>query len=209
MNAGISRNPVLLIHGIDDTIALFYRMTAFLQSKGWAVHSIDLTPNNGDEGLDKLAYQIDNYAKQTFAPDQPFDLIAFSMGGIVSRYYVQRLGGIQRVQRFITIASPHKGTLTGYLRPNTGCNQMCRGSQFLRNLNHDAAMLERINFTSIWSPLDLMIVPASSSQLGIGKEIIIPVILHPLMVTDSRVLSAISKALIEPLRNPPRKATHS
>jgi triacylglycerol lipase len=122
------------------------------------------------------------------------------MGGIVSRYYIQRLGGIQRVQRFITIASPHQGTFTAYLRPNLGCNQMRRGSLFLQNLNHDAAMLERINFTSIWSPLDLMIVPASSSHLDVGREVIVPVVLHPLMVTDNRVLQEIEKALAEPLR---------
>jgi len=51
-----------------------------------------------------LGQQVANYVAATFAP-KPFDLVGFSMGGIVSRYYVQRLGGIDRVQRFITLAS--------------------------------------------------------------------------------------------------------
>jgi len=35
--------------------------------------------------------KVANYVAANFAPEQPFDLVGFSMGGIVSRYYVQRL----------------------------------------------------------------------------------------------------------------------
>jgi len=63
------------------------------------------------------------------------------MGGIVSRYYVQRLWGIDRVQRF-TLASPHHGHpwLT-YVSP--GCVQMRPDSPFLQQ--QDAIMLEQLN----------------------------------------------------------------
>ena len=108
------RNPVLLIHGIDDTRAVFQKMAVHLVLQGWSVYSLDLVPNNGNVGLDKLAKQIADYVTATFAPEQCLDLVGFSMGGIVSRYYVQRLGGINRVQRFITISSPHHGTVAAY-----------------------------------------------------------------------------------------------
>jgi len=200
MSNATSHNPVLLIHGIDDTVALFHRMTPYLQNRGWSVHSINLTPNNGDEGLDKLAQQVSQYVNKTFPEDNVIDLVGFSMGGIISRYYVQRLEGIRKVQRFITISSPHQGTWTAYLRPNIGGNQMRRGSLFLRNLNHDVALLERINVTSIWTPLDLMIFPAHSSRLPIGNDVRIPVAAHPLMVSDLRVLEEVAKRLSEPLK---------
>jgi triacylglycerol lipase len=195
-----SRNPVLLVHGIDDTLAVFNTMTTYLRTLGWVVHSLDLMPCNGDTGLDKLAHQVSDYADKTFEPNQLFDLVGFSMGGIVSRYYVQRLGGIQRVQRFVTISSPHNGTATAYFRLNAGCHQMRLGSPFLKDLNQDAAMLEQINFTSIWTPLDLMILPPVSSSLPIGREVLVNVIAHPLMLTDSRSLKAVTEALSEPLR---------
>lgn len=194
------RNPVLLVHGIDDTVALFKPMTTYLQQQGWLVHSLDLTPNNGQAGLDTLAQQVAIYVERTFAPDQPIDLVGFSMGGLVSRYYVQRLGGIRRVQRFITISSPHNGTWTGYLRFNPGCKQMCRNSLFVQDLNRDVVMLEQINFTSMWTPLDLMIVPANSSRLPVGHEIVLPVAGHAWMVTDPRALREVSSKLAEPLR---------
>jgi hypothetical protein len=56
-------------------------------------------------------------------------------------------------------------------------------------------MLNKLNFTSIWTPYDLMIIPAESSQLGIGKEIIVPALLHPLILTDSRTLTIVGNIL--------------
>ncbi|NJO52066.1 MAG: triacylglycerol lipase [Leptolyngbyaceae cyanobacterium RM2_2_4] len=204
MNISTFRNPVLLIHGIDDTAILFNRMTTYLRQQGWTVHSLDLIPNNGSVGLDRLAHQVASYIEQSFAPDQPIDLIGFSMGGIVSRYYVQRLGGIERVQRFITISSPHNGTWMAYFRPNLGGNQMQRNSAFCYDLNQDVAALAQINFTSIWTPMDLMILPAVSSRLPVGREVILSVPSHPQMVTDARCLKAVAAALSEPLRMLPR-----
>lgn len=195
-------NPVLLIHGIDDTDAIFHKMIPYLQSQGWEVYSFSMIPNDGKAGLDRLAQQVADYVDKNFELEQAIDLIGFSMGGIISRYYVQRLGGIDRVQRFITISSPHQGTLTAYGRSNPGCIQMKPHSAFLNNLNQDVAQLERLNFTSIWTPLDLMILPANSSHLPIGKERKIPVGGHAWMVTDSRVLQAVAEALLEPIRNP-------
>jgi triacylglycerol lipase len=191
------RNPVLLVHGIEDTGAVFHLMTAYLRQLGWSVHTLDLVPNNGDVGLDILAKQVADYVATNFAVDQPLDLIGFSMGGIVSRYYVQRLGGINRVQRFITIASPHHGTIIAYASKRPGCVQMRPNSALIQDLNSDAAMLRHLNFTSIWTPYDLMIVPTSSSQLSVGKEVILPVALHSWMLRDSRCLATVAAALTE------------
>ncbi|NJR65943.1 MAG: alpha/beta fold hydrolase [Leptolyngbyaceae cyanobacterium CRU_2_3] len=196
------QNPVLLIHGIDDTCAIFSRMAPALEKLGWSVHQIDLIPNNGDVGLDQLASQVADYVEKTFAPNQPIDLVGFSMGGIISRYYVQRLGGIQRVQRFVTISSPHNGTWTALLRPNLGASQMRIDSEFLSALNRDAKQLEQINFTSIWTPFDSMIVPANSSEMPVGKNHQIWVGGHAWMVTDAKSILTIAQALSEPVRVP-------
>ncbi len=203
MKSSLDRNPVLLVHGINDTGAVFHRMAPYLIERGWSVYDLNMIPNNGAKHLDHLAEQVADFVAKVFPPEQPLDLVGFSMGGVVSRYYVQRLGGIDRVQRFITIASPHRGTLTAYGSQRPGCVQMRPGSAFLEDLNRDVAMLERLNFTSIWTPLDLMIVPANSSQLLVGKEVQVQVPLHPWMLTDSRSLHALTEALGEPIREYP------
>lgn len=200
MKSNKNRNPVLLVHGINDTAKVFSKMTPLLSQRGWSVYDLDLTPNNGDGSLDCLAQQVEDYVEKAFSPEQLFDLIGFSMGGIVSRYYVQRLGGIDRVQRFITISSPHRGTVLAYGSQRPGCLQMRPDSPFLKDLNRDVSMLERLNFTSIWTPLDLTIVPAKSSQLPVGKDVQVMVPLHPWMLIDSRSIQAVANALSEPLK---------
>ena len=194
------QNPVLLVHGINDTGAVFNKMAFYLRQQGLSVYTVDLIPNNGSEVLEKLAQQVANYVNDTFEVARPVDIVGFSMGGIVSRYYIQRLGGINKVQRFITISSPHKGTIIAYGTWLAGAVQMRPNSDFINDLNSDVEMLKQLNFTSIWTPYDLMILPATSSRLGIGKEVTIPVILHPLMLTDTRTLTIVADALREPVK---------
>ena len=79
------RNPVLLIHGIYDTVAKFTALTAYLEQAGWSVHCFNLTPNDGTASLAILAEQVADYVQKNFAPDQKIDLLGFSMGGIVTR----------------------------------------------------------------------------------------------------------------------------
>jgi triacylglycerol lipase len=195
-----SRNPVLLLHGIWDTGRIFRNMVAHLQNLGWTVHTLDLVPNDGAIGLDQLAQQVATYVDQTLPANAPLDLVGFSMGGIVGRYYLQRLGGIQRVQRFITLASPHNGTLTAYGSWKLGSVQMRQNSTFLRDLNQDLEQLEQVNFTSIWTPWDAMILPASSSRIPVGKEVKVQVPLHHQMVSNPKSLMALTEVLSEPLR---------
>ncbi len=194
------RNPVLLVHGIWDTGKVFRRMIPFLNEGGWKVYDLDLVPNHGVKGLDDLAQQVANKVEATFGSEQPFDLLGFSMGGIVSRYYVQRLGGINRVQRFISLSAPNHGTTIAYFNQGLGCVQMRPSSALLKDLNSDVAMLSQINFTSIWTPFDTMIVPADSSKMPVGENIVVPVLNHAWMLTDSKSLNAIATALSAPIK---------
>jgi triacylglycerol lipase len=196
------RNPVLLVHGLMDTSHKMRKIAAHLRGLGWQVADIDLTANNGDTRLEILAQQVATKIEQTFAPNQPIDLLGFSMGGLVTRYYIQRLGGIDRVQRFVTISTPHRGTIAANFSTRRGCIQMRPDHAFIQDLNRDVDRLKALNFTSLWTPFDLIILPPSSSQLGIGTEQKIPVLTHPLMVADRRVLAAIATALAQPVKSP-------
>jgi triacylglycerol esterase/lipase EstA (alpha/beta hydrolase family) len=96
----MARNPVLLVHGIDDTAALFDRMKLHLEREGLSVSAPNLVPNDGAAALDELAQQLGHYISATFSAEQAIDLVAFSMGGLISRYYLQRLGGVERMRNF-------------------------------------------------------------------------------------------------------------
>jgi triacylglycerol lipase len=189
------RNPVLLVHGIKDTAARMEKMAAHLRRKGWDAHTITLRPNWGQVGIEVLARQVEEFVRATFHQSQRIDLVGFSMGGLVCRYFIQRLGGLARLDRFIAIASPHHGSLLAWLWPGEGCRQMRPRSGFLRDLNSDIGMLENLKFTSLWTPLDLMVVPASSSRAGIGREVKLWMPAHPLMVLHPRAWRVVADLL--------------
>ncbi len=188
--------PVVLVHGIYSSGRDMTRLARHLEREGREVFCLDLTPCDGQCGLDTLAGQLDAFIEKS-VPRGKFDLVGFSMGGLVSRYYVQRLGGIGRVEHFITLASPHNGTVMAGLNGLPGVRQMRPGSDFLRDLEHDQESLRRVKFTSFYTPLDLMILPAHSSELPQARNVRIWALVHPSLILEKRCLRAVSAALEE------------
>jgi triacylglycerol lipase len=193
-----ARRRVVCVHGIWKSGATFARMSRFLRERGFDVRTVDLVPNDGSLGLPELAEQLAAHVDRELGPEAPFDLVAFSMGGVVGRYYLQRLAGNQRVRRFVSISSPHHGTITAYFSKKPGAVQMRPDSPLLADLNKDLAALAHIDITSLWTPLDLMILPPESSRLPIGREVLVAAPLHALMLHDPRVMRAVADALSGP-----------
>ncbi len=189
------RNPVLLVHGIKDDARKMEPMARYLRTQGWAAQTMSFRPSWGQKGLDVLAEQVAQFIEENYAPGEKIDLVAFSMGGLVTRYYLQRLGGLDRVRRYVTLSAPHHGTLVAYLLPNAGCRQMRPGSAFLRDLDSDAERLAKLDFTSFWTPLDTIIVPARSSIMAQARNERMVIALHPLMVWQPSVKRAVAGAL--------------
>lgn len=195
------RNPVVLIHGIHDSATSMRWMARQLRSQGWEVYTLSLVPNDGGAGLDVLARQVADFVGVTFDSSRRIDLVGFSMGGVVCRYYIQRLNGADRVDRFVTLASPHHGTWMAYLSGKPGVRQMRPTSPFLRDLNQDLTAFSKVQFTSIWTPLDLMILPAGSSRMPVGTQVQRWVVAHPLMILERKSLQAVTAALSTPVRD--------
>jgi triacylglycerol lipase len=193
-----ARPPVLLVHGIDDDARKLAPLAAWLTRAGFRdVQIVELKPNNGDAPISILATQVAEAAAglRERTGSARLDVVGFSMGALVSRYYLQRLEGRSHVRRFVSISGPHAGTLTGWLRANPGARDMRPDSELLRGLAAEASPFGDVQVFSLWTPLDLMIVPASSSRLEGARERTFPVILHPLMPRDGRVMRAVEEAL--------------
>lgn len=192
----MGRNPVLLVHGIWNTAGIFSILQRYLERAGWEVHALSMTPNNGDAPLSVLAEQVVEFVEDRLGCDQAFDLVGFSMGGLVSRYYLQRLGGLARVERFVSVSTPHRGTALAFFSQRLGTRQMRPGSLFLRSLNQDIHRLETIRFFSFWTPFDLLILPPWSSDVGLGQTEMLTIGAHNRMIRDEAGLAAIARALV-------------
>lgn len=193
------RNPVLLIHGIDDTRAVMEPLGRYLEARGWRRFAFDMVPNDGREGFEVLARQLQREVAEIRARTgaAKVDLVGFSLGGVVARVYLQELGGASEVERLVTISSPHHGSWMAYLRWNALGEELRPGSPVYRRLNGSLASLSGVRHTAIWTPLDLMILPAWSSQLPGARDVRIPVALHPWMLRDARCHQAVEAALTE------------
>src|SRR5687768_2051750 len=91
--------PLLCVHGIWDTGAVFDRMAELLRGQGWPeIQALDLSPNDGSADIPALAAQVDQAAAGLLARtgQARLDVIGFSMGALVCRYFLQRLGGREK-----------------------------------------------------------------------------------------------------------------
>ncbi len=194
---------VVLVHGFMDTGNRFKMLQRRLEKQGVVCIAPQLRQRNGRSGrdgsggLDELAATLKEDIDRKFGKDAKISLIGFSMGGIVSRYYLQALGGAARCENFITISSPHNGTLAAWLYPSKGAEQMRPHSQFLTSLGESDEKLGTIPVTSYRTPLDLIILPAKSSVWNRAENLEYPVLAHPLMVYSDKVLSDIEHRLLD------------
>ncbi|MGF1453070.1 MAG: esterase/lipase family protein [Opitutales bacterium] len=194
---GTDSRVVVLVHGIFNTADRFRKMRADLEANGFTVFAPSLAPNNAWHGLPDLAEKLKAEIDANLGPEAPFALVGFSMGGLVSRYYLQELGGHARCQSFVVISSPLRGTLTGYAYVGDGAKQMRFNSEFLTALDapDSLARLDRIPLYAYHTPLDLMIIPAESSAWHLATNRTFWVAAHPLMLWDDAVIAALVEDL--------------
>lgn len=188
---------VLLVHGIFDSSNKFRYLGRRLEERGFRIVVIDLNPSNASEGLDPLAHQVAGLVEEEFG-NEPFALVGYSMGGLVCRAYLQKI--VEREENivaFATISTPHHGSLWGWLHPSKGAREMRPGSKWMRDLNQNPDFIRALPFLSLWSPLDLMILPSWSSRTDYGKESLHWVPAHPLMLFNPGVADRLARFLEE------------
>ena len=189
------QTPVVLVHGIWNTAAIFNPLNHYLTRNGWQVHALTMTPNNGDALIEELAQQVASFVDASLKPQQPFNLIGYSIGGLNSRYYLQRLNGLSRVKKLIAISSPHQGTALALGSNRPGIQQMRPNSPFLNDLNRDIHQLQTVQVFSFWTPFDLLILPPWHSQLPIGQTKCLNIASHNKMIRVSKGLHTIAQTL--------------
>jgi triacylglycerol lipase len=150
-----------------------------------------------EEGAERLGRAID----AAFGREQSLDLLGFSMGGVLVRYWIQMLGGYRRTRRFLSVGSPQQGTLTAQPWPGWlfgGIADVKRGSALLQTLNANLDLLSRIECHSFYSPLDLVVLPGWRAVLPVGAVTMLPVLTHPQLMRDPEAIKPLAKELLRP-----------
>ncbi|MEM8866713.1 MAG: alpha/beta fold hydrolase [Verrucomicrobiota bacterium] len=186
---------IILVHGIWDTGRIFSKMATALEAAGHRCHTPSLVPANAANGLADLAEKLQASIEASIQADQKFALVGFSMGSVISRYYLQKLEGHRRASHFFSISGPHKGTLTAHLYLGKGPRDMRFGSRLLRGLNEDLTTLSEIELHTYRTPFDLMILPSRSSVLSGASNHTAHAKFHHLMVSQSEIHEHIIQTL--------------
>ncbi|WP_326767300.1 alpha/beta fold hydrolase [Streptomyces sp. NBC_01591] len=161
---GDDRPPVVLLHGFIDNRSVFVLLRRSLARHGWHhLESLNYSPLTCDirTAAELLGRHVEEICART--GHREVDIVGHSLGGLIARYYVQRLGGDQRVRTLITLGTPHGGTAVAPLASaHPIVRQIRTGSAPIEELRRPAPGC-RTRFVSFWSELDRVIVPAEAA----------------------------------------------
>ena len=185
-----------MVHGLWDTGEVYRRMAAYLTEQGHTCHYPSLEPANGSLGIIDLAKKLEAYIDATIGKDTPFALVGFSMGTIISRYYLQMLGGSSRVSHFFCISGPLHGTLTAHFWRGKGPKDMRFRSALIQKLDADTSALKTVTIHSYRTPFDLLIIPSRSSHWHLAEDNhTMFAIFHHKMLIHPKVMEHIASTL--------------
>ncbi|WP_082096607.1 esterase/lipase family protein [Paenibacillus wulumuqiensis] len=112
-SAATTHTPVLFVHGLGGSSSNFMYIKSYLLSQGWTqdeLYSIDLPSKNGTQAMNAPAIRrmVDDILARTGSTK--VNIIAHSMGGANSLYYILNYGGGDKVDKLITLGGANRLT---------------------------------------------------------------------------------------------------
>ena len=194
-----NRNPIILIHGLWNTSSIFSLISSKLDEKEVEYFAPTLNHAFGMTSIVELTNLIDQLIVEKYGLEQEIDILGFSMGGIIGRYWINKFNGYKRTKRFITIGSPHNGTLTSQLVPKypfKGISEMKINSSLLRDLAKYDYYLNDIDCISFFTFWDLMVFPGWRAHLNVGEKISLKILKHRNLVRNPAAVERIIERLM-------------
>ncbi len=191
--------PILLIHGMVDNRSIFTLLRRHLRRRGFGrVSTMNYRIWTADprDAARRLASAVETICEQS-GYDR-IHVVGHSMGGLVARYYVQRLGGDSRVHTLVTLGTPHQGTRNAKLFPRGVCRQLTPDSEVVEELSRPAAGC-KTRFVSFWSDIDAMISPKQAAIVDhpdlSARNILVRGVGHMSLPIDRRIVREIVATL--------------
>jgi pimeloyl-ACP methyl ester carboxylesterase len=161
---------VVLIHGFMASAGVFRPMRKRLEEEAFAhVASFSHAPL---QSVPRIAKALKKVIDRVHAGAR-IHLVGHSLGGLVARWYVQELGGHERVVQTISLASPFAGTKHANILPILIGKTLTTESHILRQLRSRAHEFE-VPHTSIVAEEDALVVPVESAIFPKGDVVALP-----------------------------------
>lgn len=192
------RTPVVFVHGfLGDSTNWLAALAAF-RAGGYASGELFTYDYNwaGDNVANArgLATFVDQVRSRTGAAQ--VDIVNHSMGGLVTGWYVNELGGQPKVRHVASIAGANHGTTAAYACiAVTSCQQMAPGSAFIRTYTAGDETPGNTKYGTWYSPCDGVILPYSSTPLAGARNTFVLCQNHLGFLVDPFVLTSVRQFL--------------
>jgi triacylglycerol esterase/lipase EstA (alpha/beta hydrolase family) len=194
------KRPVLLVHGILGQRHMYWNLfKRRLVGDGFRVHEVVLPyALLGDIRI--AARMLADKVDATLVGDRAdrVDIVCHSAGGLVARYYLNYLKGDRKVRHLVTLGTPHGGTYFSYLLqfPFLSIIRQTRpGSHLIQEISGPGAIPNGVKVTSLWSPMDLVVLPPESAVLAGAVNIKVPWTSHWGFLWNKHVYTLVKDAL--------------
>lgn len=189
-----SRPALLLIAGYVCNRAVWKPLLDSGRLAHCNVATVNIEPVFGS--IDRYAAEIDAAIGRLRAATGAarVTLVCHSMGGIAARAYLRHHGD-GAIDKVITLASPHHGTVFGVLGHGANARQMARGSEYLTTLAGAETVELRRRFVCIATADDNLVVPRSSPLLPDARHHVIDGVGHLALLEDRRAWDLVVAAV--------------
>ncbi|MEU1040210.1 esterase/lipase family protein [Streptomyces sp. NPDC005551] len=197
---GGTKPPVVLLHGFIDNRSVFVLLRRSLALHGrQRVESLNYSPLTCDirTAAELLGRHVEEICERT--GHARVDIVGHSLGGLIARYYVQRLGGDHRVRTLVTLGTPHSGTrVAPLMNAHPIVRQMRPDSPVIGELRLPAPGC-RTRFVGFWSDLDQLMDPLETACVDhpdlLGQNVRVSGVGHLALPVHPAVAAGIRQAL--------------
>lgn len=168
--AAIERFPVIYVPGYGAPPFHSRYLRSRLEVEGFDVSEANLPHfQTGDVPRSAAILAVEVQKTRYEFDAEKVNLVGHSLGGIISRYYLQQLGGWKYVNKAVYLATPHKGVYWAVFGLMTKAGrQILPGSKLIKEMNSNPSRCRKIKCLSIISNFDEMIFPRESGILDCG-----------------------------------------
>ncbi|MCL4233363.1 MAG: alpha/beta fold hydrolase [Deltaproteobacteria bacterium] len=193
---GGPRTPVVLVHGLGGSRGAWWPLRLYLHAHGRKrLYAFGYEGGSIEEHAGALVGFVSRVLAVT--GEDRVDIVAHSLGGIIARFAIQRLGLASHIRTLVTLATPHQGTYAAHYA-NTDLTRPLRPeSDMIRDLNGDDFASLGVDLVCVCSDRDIYVVPSEHMAHPDARNLTVRGVSHSQHLISTRVFRLVARTLDE------------
>jgi pimeloyl-ACP methyl ester carboxylesterase len=192
------QRTVVVVPGYLANRTCFLPLAAYLKARG--ASRVLAYEYASKHGIERAAIELREFLRRHVRGGR-IDLVGHSLGGLVARLYLQELGGTRRVDRCVTLGTPHRGTYNAYWLTSRVARELRPDSALLARLESSRAAAASVRFTSIVAGSDNIVIPRVFAAAH--EDLVhVPHVGHMGLLFSPTVFRTVAARLFAPLERP-------